>query len=112
MSAVYDAPMAITEPDAALLKRALALARKAHFDVEPNPPVGCVLVRGADGAVGEGWTAPWGGPHAEVVALRAAGERAAGATAYVSLAPCGHAGKTPPCAEALVEAGVRRVVVG
>lgn len=104
--------MALTEHDERLLRRAIALARKARFDVEPNPPVGCVLDRGADGVVGEGWTAPWGGPHAEVVALEAAGEAARGATAYVSLGPCGVHGKTPPCAQALVDAGVARVVVG
>ncbi len=104
--------MALDDHDVRLLRRAIALARKARFDVEPNPPVGCVLVRGDDGAVGEGWTAPWGGPHAEVVALRVAGERARGATAYVSLGPCGVEGKTPPCAAALIKAGVARVVVG
>ncbi len=104
--------MPLTEHDERMLRRAVALARKARFDVEPNPPVGCVLERGDDGVVGEGWTAPWGGPHAEVVALSLAGARAQGATAYVSLGPCGVHGKTPPCAEALVEAGVARVVVG
>jgi diaminohydroxyphosphoribosylaminopyrimidine deaminase/5-amino-6-(5-phosphoribosylamino)uracil reductase len=104
--------MALNDQDERLLRRAIALARKAQFDVEPNPPVGCVLQRGEDGAVGEGWTAPWGGPHAEIVALRVAGERARGATAYVSLGPCGVEGKTPPCADALIQAGVARVVVG
>ncbi|MDF1701465.1 MAG: bifunctional diaminohydroxyphosphoribosylaminopyrimidine deaminase/5-amino-6-(5-phosphoribosylamino)uracil reductase RibD [Planctomycetota bacterium] len=104
--------MALTDHDERLLRRAIALARKARFDVEPNPAVGCVLDRGEDGVVGEGWTAPWGGPHAEAVALAVAGERARGATAYVSLGPCGVHAKTPPCADALVSAGVRRVVVG
>ena len=104
--------MALTDHDEHLLRRAVALARKARFDVEPNPPVGCVIERGEEGVVGEGWTAPWGGPHAEVVALGLAGARAKGATAYVSLGPCGVHGKTPPCADALVEAGVARVVVG
>lgn len=104
--------MPLNDHDERILRRSIALARKARFEVEPNPPVGCVIERGADGVVGEGWTAPWGGPHAEVVALRMAGERAEGATAYVSLGPCGVHGKTPPCAEALVEAKVARVVIG
>lgn len=104
--------MALDDHDERLLRRAIALARKARFEVEPNPPVGCVIERGAEGVVGEGWTAPWGGPHAEVVALRTAGARTEGATVYVSLGPCGVHGKTPPCADALVEARVGRVVVG
>lgn len=93
------------------MARAIALARRGWYSSPPNPRVGCVLV--ANGAVvGEGWHARTGGPHAEVEALRAAGERAAGATAYVSLEPCGHHGRTPPCAAALIEAGVARVVIG
>lgn len=91
------------------LARATELAEKGRFRVEPNPPVGCVLVsRG--GVVGEGWHAHWGGPHAEVVALAEAGGKARGATAYVTLEPCAHHGKTPPCTDALLRAGVREVV--
>jgi diaminohydroxyphosphoribosylaminopyrimidine deaminase / 5-amino-6-(5-phosphoribosylamino)uracil reductase len=88
---------------------ALALAARGLGDVAPNPAVGCVLVR--DGrVVGRGWTQPGGRPHAETEALARAGENARGATAYVSLEPCAHYGKTPPCAEALIKAGVARVV--
>ena len=93
----------------AALRRAAELAAQGRFRVEPNPPVGCVLVKGGR-VVGEGWHARWGGPHAEVRALKAAGEAAKGATAYVTLEPCGHKGKTPPCADALVRAGVKEVV--
>lgn len=95
--------------DRAFMARALALAERGVGRTSPNPPVGCVIVR--DGAVvGEGHTAPAGGPHAEAVALAAAGAAAAGATAYVTLEPCAHHGRTPPCADALVAAGVARVV--
>lgn len=91
------------------MRRALALAERGAGQVAPNPKVGAVLVR--DGVlVGEGWHAQYGAPHAEVMALRLAGEAARGATAYVSLEPCNHHGKTPPCTEALLEAGVARVV--
>jgi diaminohydroxyphosphoribosylaminopyrimidine deaminase / 5-amino-6-(5-phosphoribosylamino)uracil reductase len=93
------------------MRAALALARRGLGDTWPNPSVGCVLVR--DGrVVGRGTTAPGGRPHAEVVALTQAGEAARGATAYVTLEPCSHHGATPPCAEALIAAGVVRVVVG
>ncbi|MGH2600314.1 MAG: bifunctional diaminohydroxyphosphoribosylaminopyrimidine deaminase/5-amino-6-(5-phosphoribosylamino)uracil reductase RibD, partial [Dehalococcoidia bacterium] len=87
----------------------LALAEAAHSgNVSPNPGVGCVIV--AEGAVvGRGYTRPPGGPHAEVVALREAGERARGAAVYVTLEPCSHWGRTPPCADALVRAGVAAV---
>lgn len=89
---------------------ALALARRGLGRTWPNPSVGCVLVR--DGAViGRGWTAPGGRPHAETEALLRAGPAARGATAYVSLEPCSHHGGTPPCAGALIEAGVARAVV-
>jgi diaminohydroxyphosphoribosylaminopyrimidine deaminase/5-amino-6-(5-phosphoribosylamino)uracil reductase len=89
--------------------RALALARRGGADVHPNPRVGCVLLR--DGrVVGEGWHRRFGGPHAEVEALARAGASARGATALVTLEPCSHHGKTPPCADALIAAGVRRVV--
>ena len=95
--------------DAHFMARALELARKGHYTTHPNPRVGCVIVR--DGQiVGEGWHERAGEPHAEVHALRAAGERARGATAYVTLEPCSHHGRTPPCADALVNAGVGRVV--
>ena len=89
---------------------ALALARRGLGNVAPNPAVGCVLVRGGR-VVGRGWTQPGGRPHAETEALARAGEGARGATAYVTLEPCSHHGKTPPCAEALKAAGVARVVV-
>ena len=88
---------------------ALALARRGLGATWPNPAVGCVLVR--DGhVVGRGWTQAGGRPHAETEALKRAGAAASGATAYVSLEPCSHHGKTPPCADALIEAGVARVV--
>lgn len=91
------------------MARALRLAERGLYTTDPNPRVGCVLVR--DGAVvGEGWHARAGGPHAEVEALRQAGARARGATAYVSMEPCCHHGRTPPCSDALIEAGVSRVV--
>jgi diaminohydroxyphosphoribosylaminopyrimidine deaminase/5-amino-6-(5-phosphoribosylamino)uracil reductase len=92
------------------MQRALTLARKGRGCVEPNPMVGCVITRDGE-VVGEGFHQQFGGPHAEVHALKAAGPRAAGATAYVTLEPCSHAGKTPPCADALLAAGVARVVV-
>src|SRR5436305_8732634 len=96
--------------DTALMGSALGLARRGLGNVWPNPPVGCVIVR--DGrAVGRGWTQPGGRPHAETEALARAGAAAKGGTAYVSLEPCAHHGKTPPCAEALIAAGVARVVV-
>jgi diaminohydroxyphosphoribosylaminopyrimidine deaminase/5-amino-6-(5-phosphoribosylamino)uracil reductase len=95
--------------DHAFMARALELARKGLYSTHPNPRVGCVIVK--DGSiVGEGWHAKAGEPHAEVHALRQAGERARGATAYVTLEPCSHHGRTPPCADALVNAGVSRVV--
>lgn len=99
----------MSELDHAWMARALQLARKGLYSTHPNPRVGCVIVK--DGQViGEGWHVRAGEPHAEVHALRQAGEAARGATAYVSLEPCSHHGRTPPCAEALVEAGVARVV--
>ena len=91
------------------MARALRLARMGLFTTTPNPRVGCVLVR--DGAVvGEGWHARAGEAHAEIHALNAAGEQARGATAYITLEPCSHHGRTPPCADALIAAGVARVV--
>ncbi len=96
--------------DHALMAQALRLAARGAWTTRPNPQVGCVIARG-DGVVGSGWHQRAGGPHAEVFALREAGERARGATAYVTLEPCAHHGRTPPCADALVAAGVARVVV-
>jgi diaminohydroxyphosphoribosylaminopyrimidine deaminase/5-amino-6-(5-phosphoribosylamino)uracil reductase len=95
--------------DAAYMARALELARKGVYSTHPNPRVGCVIVRDGE-VVGEGWHVRAGEPHAEVHALRQAGDKAKGATAYVTLEPCSHHGRTPPCAEALVNAGVARVV--
>jgi diaminohydroxyphosphoribosylaminopyrimidine deaminase/5-amino-6-(5-phosphoribosylamino)uracil reductase len=92
------------------MARALALAKHGLYTTDPNPRVGCVLVR-AGSIVGEGWHAFAGGPHAEIQALKAAGEKAQGADCYVTLEPCCHHGRTPPCTEALISAGVRRVVV-
>lgn len=95
--------------DARHMDHALTLARRGLGNTWPNPAVGCVIVnRGR--VVGRGWTQPGGRPHAEVVALAQAGALARGATAYVTLEPCAHHGKTPPCAEALVAAGIARVV--
>jgi diaminohydroxyphosphoribosylaminopyrimidine deaminase/5-amino-6-(5-phosphoribosylamino)uracil reductase len=92
------------------MRTAIALARRGLGNAWPNPAVGCVIVR--DGAVvGRGWTQPGGRPHAETEALVRAGAGARGATAYVSLEPCSHHGRTAPCAEALIAAGIRRVVV-
>lgn len=97
--------------DHALMARALQLAARGHFSTSPNPRVGCVLVK--DGAViAEGWHERAGGPHAEIHALQQAGEAARDSTAYVTLEPCSHHGKTGPCCEALVAAGVARVVYG
>lgn len=95
--------------DHAMMARALRLAERGAYTTRPNPMVGCVLARGDDVA-GEGWHQRKGGPHAEVFALQDAGDRARGATAYVTLEPCAHHGSTPPCADALVSAGVTRVV--
>jgi diaminohydroxyphosphoribosylaminopyrimidine deaminase/5-amino-6-(5-phosphoribosylamino)uracil reductase len=95
--------------DADWMRVALGLARRGLGRVWPNPAVGCVLVAGGR-VVGRGWTQPGGRPHAEAMALAAAGPRARGATAYVTLEPCAHHGRTPPCANALVTAGVSRIV--
>lgn len=95
--------------DTRFMALALDLGRQALGATWPNPAVGCVIVSG-DEIVGQGHTAPGGRPHAETVALGQAGARARGATAYVSLEPCAHHGKTPPCAEALIKAGIVRVV--
>ncbi len=91
------------------MAEALRLAEMGLYTATPNPRVGCVIVRDGQ-AVGSGWHEKTGGPHAEILALRAAGARARGATAYVSLEPCSHHGRTPPCIDALIEAGIARVV--
>ncbi|HEA25906.1 MAG TPA: bifunctional diaminohydroxyphosphoribosylaminopyrimidine deaminase/5-amino-6-(5-phosphoribosylamino)uracil reductase RibD [Ectothiorhodospiraceae bacterium] len=90
--------------------RALQLAERGLFTTHPNPRVGCVIVNGEE-VIGEGWHQKAGGPHAEIHALQQAGENARGATAYVTLEPCSHHGKTPPCADALIAAGISRVVI-
>ncbi|XID74844.1 bifunctional diaminohydroxyphosphoribosylaminopyrimidine deaminase/5-amino-6-(5-phosphoribosylamino)uracil reductase RibD [Alkanindiges sp. WGS2144] len=96
--------------DQQLMQQAIVLARHGQYSTRPNPCVGCVIVK--DGRViGEGFHPQAGQPHAEVFALRQAGEAARGATAYVTLEPCAHYGKTPPCAQALIDAGVSRVVM-
>jgi diaminohydroxyphosphoribosylaminopyrimidine deaminase/5-amino-6-(5-phosphoribosylamino)uracil reductase len=97
--------------DTKYMKRALTLARKGIGRTAPNPAVGCVIVKDG-GIVGEGWHKKAGMPHAEVHALAMAGTAAQGADVYVTLEPCCHTGKTPPCSDALIKAGVRRVVVG
>jgi len=95
--------------DGERLARALELAERGRGTTAPNPVVGAVLVRDGE-VVGEGWHERPGGPHAEIAALQAAGDCARGATAYVTLEPCAHQGRTPPCADALIAAGVARVV--
>jgi diaminohydroxyphosphoribosylaminopyrimidine deaminase/5-amino-6-(5-phosphoribosylamino)uracil reductase len=97
------------ESDRVHLEHALALAERGRGTTAPNPVVGAVVVTGGE-VVGEGWHERAGGPHAEVVALERAGPRAAGATLYVTLEPCAHHGRTPPCADAVVAAEIRRVV--
>lgn len=103
--------MSATDPrDLDFMRAALSLARRGLGNTYPNPAVGCLLVK--DGLViARGWTQPGGRPHAEAVALAGAGDRAKGSTVYVTLEPCAHIGQTPPCADALVAAGVKRVVV-
>ena len=96
--------------DHAHMAAALRLAERGLFTTQPNPRVGCVIAQGED-VVGCGWHVRAGGPHAEVFALAEAGARARGATAYVTLEPCAHHGRTPPCADALIAAGIGRVVV-
>ena len=101
--------MAAQATDAGHMARAIELARRGLFTTDPNPRVGCVLAQG-DRVVAEGWHEKAGGPHAEVMALAAAGDAARGSTAYVTLEPCSHFGRTPPCADALVAAGIGRLV--
>jgi len=98
-----------TAADHAHMTHALRLAERGLYSTTPNPRVGCVIAHNGQ-VVGEGWHARAGEAHAEIHALRAAGERARGATAYVTLEPCSHHGRTPPCANALIDAGVARVV--
>ncbi len=107
--AIAGAPPSRTE-DPGHMREAIALARKGAGRVSPNPLVGAVVARG-DQVLGLGWHAEFGADHAEVVALREAGAEAKGATLYVTLEPCRHVGKTPPCTEAILSAGIRRVVI-
>src|SRR4051794_38500496 len=93
------------------MRRALELAQRGRGSVEPNPMVGAVLLDAQGEKVGEGWHEKFGGPHAEVNAFAQAGEHARGGTLYVTLEPCCHFGKTPPCSKAVIAAGIRRVVV-
>ncbi|VAW82436.1 Diaminohydroxyphosphoribosylaminopyrimidine deaminase / 5-amino-6-(5-phosphoribosylamino)uracil reductase [hydrothermal vent metagenome] len=97
--------------DRSFMAEAVQLARQGVYSTHPNPNVGCLIVTGTE-VSGRGWHQRAGEAHAEVHALREAGDRARGATAYVTLEPCSHTGRTPPCAEALVKAGVARVVIG
>ena len=96
--------------DSRWMAEALRLAERGLYSTSPNPRVGCVLVKD-ENLLGSGWHSVAGEPHAEVYALREAGEQAKGATAYVTLEPCSHHGRTPPCSDALIRAGVARVVV-
>jgi diaminohydroxyphosphoribosylaminopyrimidine deaminase/5-amino-6-(5-phosphoribosylamino)uracil reductase len=100
----------ISAKDNQWMAQALRLAERGLYSTSPNPRVGCVLVRD-EALVGSGWHIKTGEPHAEVYALREAGELARGATAYVTLEPCCHHGRTPPCSDALINAGIKRVVV-
>jgi diaminohydroxyphosphoribosylaminopyrimidine deaminase/5-amino-6-(5-phosphoribosylamino)uracil reductase len=103
--------MMVTLLDQHMMQRAIALAERGRYSTQPNPRVGCVIVQG-ERIIGEGAHLKAGEPHAEVFALRAAGSAAKGATAYVTLEPHSHQGRTPPCTEALIRAGVSRVVCG
>lgn len=113
MSAAAPTTIADRETDQRFMALALSLGRRALGNAWPNPAVGAVVVRFEDGVpviVGRGWTQPGGRPHAEPEALARAGARARGATLYVTLEPCSHHGKTPPCADAVVAAGISRVI--
>lgn len=105
-------PPSYTETDRKHMRRALRLASYALGKTRPNPVVGCVIIDQNGKLVGEGFHPKAGEPHAEVFALREAGEKARGGTAYVTLEPCNHTGKTPPCVDALLAAGVKKVVAG
>ena len=98
--------------DGKFMKRAIELARRTEGSVSPRPPVGALLVSSDGEVIGEGWDTPSPGPHAETMALAAADDKAFGATAFVTLEPCSHTGATAPCADALIRAGIARVVVG
>ena len=98
-----------SEQDKEFMQQAIALAAKGRFTTSPNPNVGCVIVKDGD-IVGQGYHQKAGESHAEVHALKMAGDKARGATAYVTLEPCSHYGRTPPCAKGLIDAGVSRVV--
>ncbi|HEX9208698.1 MAG TPA: bifunctional diaminohydroxyphosphoribosylaminopyrimidine deaminase/5-amino-6-(5-phosphoribosylamino)uracil reductase RibD [Steroidobacteraceae bacterium] len=100
-----------TATDHEHMGRALQLAARGLYSTAPNPAVGAVVLDAAGAQVGEGWHRKAGGPHAEILALREAGERARGGTAYVTLEPCSHHGRTPPCVDAVLAAGLQRVVV-
>lgn len=100
----------VIQQDQVWMQRAIALAQQGQYSTRPNPNVGCVIVQNGQ-LVGEGFHPQAGQPHAEVFALRQAGESARGATAYVTLEPCAHYGRTPPCAKGLVEAGIQKVIV-
>ena len=102
--------MTFEAADHAFMARAIRLAEKGLYSTRPNPRVGCVIVNSGD-VIGEGFHIQAGGPHAEIHALRKAGASAQGSTVYVTLEPCSHHGRTPPCADALIEAGVQRVMV-
>lgn len=104
-----DPLFSFSATDHEMMARALRLAERGAYTTKPNPMVGCVLVKDGE-VIGEGWHQRAGGPHAEVLALEAAGKSSKGATAYVTLEPCPHTGKTGPCADALIQAGVARVV--
>lgn len=104
------APAEATASETAAMRRAIELAARGLGHTSPNPVVGCVILDAGGEPVGEGWHQRAGGPHAEVHALRAAGERARGGTAVVTLEPCNHTGRTGPCARALLDAGIARVV--
>ena len=102
--------MALTNQDQHWMQQALELALRGEGQVEPNPMVGCLVARG-DQKISEGWHTHFGGPHAEAMALDAAQEALAEATLYVTLEPCCHHGKTPPCSDAIIASGIRRVVI-
>ena len=91
------------------MKRAFELAERGRGHTDPNPCVGCVIVKN-NKIIGEGWHKKAGGPHAEIEALKAAGKQAKGATMYVTLEPCCHFGKTPPCTDAIIRAGIKHVI--
>lgn len=104
--------MPVTVPFAeAMMRRALGLAERGQGFVEPNPAVGAVIVDDSGQILGEGWHQKFGGPHAEIHALAAAGSAARGATMFVTMEPCCHFGKTPPCSKAVIAAGIRKVIV-